>query len=186
MDMDTSGRSPKQAAVQDSAGARVPSIAFAADGCIIALWQKLLIVVWATAGTGPLVAELARISDGLHNVYPKMSSIHIIVEGAGMPTEDARRGLSLLGSRFAERLACVATLIEAGGFWASAMRALVVSLQAVDRRPYKTRTFATRRELAAWVSPIHTAEVGEPCDAVELEAALAWVCAQPQARLNRA
>ena len=183
-------RMPKRAA-QDPApvaskGAAEPapahSVFYETERCVMAMYQNLSVIVWDTQATIPLVEHLEALSTQISRAHSEgISAIHVILDGAPMPTPEARQRLGALALRYAEELACIATVIAGDGFWASAMRGLITSLQWLERRPFKARTFATIDEVASWLPPLHAERTGIQIDPAQL----LHVMASVRARITR-
>lgn len=152
-----------------------PWIGFEASGIVMGFWKNISFALWAKQGTVELIGELARVSYEYRERNPgaKVSSVHLILNQAGMPDGDTRSALTNLSEEYIDTLTYVGTMIEGTGFWASAMRGLVTSLLLVSpRRAYKTHICATTHELANWLADPHVRATGVPIDAGEFEAVL--------------
>ena len=87
------------------------------------LWQNVTIIVWQAQATGPAVARLTAASLPVAASHAEgISSVHIIRQGVGMPTQEARLGLVESATQVGDRLACVGVVLLGAGFWASALR----------------------------------------------------------------
>jgi hypothetical protein len=160
------------------------TINHAADGYIIAGWLNVSIVIWGKQATVPMVAELAKASDAFVPLHPKISSIQMILNGAPIPGAEARAALEALTEHQLDRLACIAMLIEGTGFWASAMRGFLTSMQLVQRHRFgvKTMTCATPSQVAKWLPAPHREKTGVALDESELAKVLAELLEHPAAR----
>lgn len=156
-----------------------PTITFAADGCVMGYVQNVLITIWAGQQTVPLIGHFGTLAEILTARYPKTSAAHVLLPTASMPTGEARKALEELSDRYESRVACVATMITGSGFWPSAMRGLVTSLQVVQRKPFKANTFATVGPLAVWLDAQNEAETAVSCGAITLEKALSSMLKHP-------
>jgi hypothetical protein len=156
------------------------SITYAADGCVMGSWKNVSIVVWGTPATMPLVSELNKLSEMIIAAHPKVSTIQMIVQGAGVPDSETRAAIDKLIESYASNMTCNAMLIEGSGFWASAMRGFLTSLQLLQRHrvPLKMKTCATVREIAAWLPAAHSS-TGVMLDADELTRVLASFLEHP-------
>jgi hypothetical protein len=157
-----------------------PVIFYESQGCVIAGWKNISIGIWATDVTVALVAELDKLVAELVRAYPiGGSAIHLVADSISLPSAPARAALAALTARYAERLVCMATVLAGSGFWASAMRGFLTGLQVLERRPFKSHTFATIGEAAAWVAVPHTHATHVMIDAQELERVLLSLIARP-------
>jgi hypothetical protein len=133
-----------------------PVIVHDVSGCVMAVWRNSLIVIWGSAGTIPLAVRLDELSSSLVQEYPEgFSSLHFIVNGAGLPDAAAREELKKVAARYAKHIACLGTVIDGSGFWASAIRSFFTSLLLFSRLPYKAHFAASIPELAEWVVGPH-------------------------------
>jgi hypothetical protein len=148
--------------------------------CAFGLWQNLLIAVWEKAGTGDTVRALVRVGDGVTGTY---SAIHVVHDGAGLPTPEGRAALVDLLKQRTGRVACVAVVLLGHGFWASALQSLVTSIQLlVPKAVAKLRIFETLDEATAWLAVEHGELTGVAFDAVELGAVLKDATARESTR----
>lgn len=156
------------------------SISYAADGCVMAVWKNISIVVWGTQATLPLVDELAKVSDKVLAVHPKVSSIQIIRNTAAIPDSETRAALEKVVEKYYERMHCVALVVEGAGFWASAMRGFETGLLLLQRHRenVSTKTFATSAEVGKWLCPKQQ-EQGVSIDGEELGRVLAELSVHP-------
>jgi hypothetical protein len=176
------GRSSLKAApIAALDGQRVdrPTVVYAQDGCVMAHWKGISLVIWGTAATLPLVDELTRLAESVASMYPRGSSVHLVINGAGPPTREARAALWGLSKRAESRHVCTAACVEGNGFWASLIRSLVTSLDLVTGRRLKLRAFTDIEALADWLMPIHAEALGLDLSAADLVQALSWLRAHP-------
>lgn len=145
----------------------------------MAHWYGISIVVWGTSATLPLVSELSRLGEIIARSYPRGSSVHLVVNGAGPPTREARAALWKLTHRAESRLVCTAAWVEGQGFRAGLIRSLMTSLDLVTGHRLKLRAFTDLDQLAAWVLPMHNLALGLELSPAELVRALGWLRAQP-------
>ena len=163
----------------------LPTIAFAADGCVLGHWRAITLGVWGVQADAALVGELDKLSLRMATKYPRLSGVHLILNNTPLPRPEARAAFNALTERYANQLAGVATMLEGGGFWASALRGFITSLHVIGGRRFKFKTHGSIREVAEWLAPIHSADTGDPIDPVELENVLAWMLDQPSVRGHR-
>jgi hypothetical protein len=162
--------------------AELPTITFAADGCVMGYWRDLSLAVWATQATMPLVNELTKLADMLEAKYGLTSTVHLIVDNAPVPGNEARTALDALTKRYQEKLQCVVTMVEATGFMASAMRSFLTGLHVLARRAYKNKVAADVHEAATWLAANHRPHLADALDADEVEAVMQWMLAQARMR----
>jgi hypothetical protein len=126
-------------------------------GFIITEWKNVSIVVWGTQATIPLVKKLRETGESLIGRHPEgISAVHIIANGVPLPDSATRAELNRLTDAFAENLACIATVLEGSGFWASAMHSFVTGIQWVSsRRPFKSKIGSTLADAAGFLPTPH-------------------------------
>ena len=138
------------------------------DGCVLAVWQDISIGIWGNSATLPLILELEKVRNRISVQYPKTSSIHVLVNDAGIPNPDARKKLEEITAESEARLIGVATVVIGHGFRVSAMRGLLTSLHWLQQRSYSARVCGSIREATTWLAPLHSAG-SVPTDPVALE-----------------
>jgi hypothetical protein len=147
------------------------------------LWHNVVIAVWLgpmTVESIPVIEQGCRVRGETH---PEgVSTIHILVPGgSGLPTSEARSELGRIAREYGPQSPMNGVVIPGGGFWASAMRGVVTALSLLSPRN-KLRMFATLRELASWLPPLHEQHTGTAVDPAELlsalEQAYALTCAR--------
>lgn len=166
--------------------AELPIITFAGEGCVMGHWHGVMSSVWATRSTLELVVELEKLLVAASESYPKISSVHLITSSFSLPPADVRAKLGELTQRYGDRLACSATMLAGTGFWASAIRGAVTSIQVLDLHRRRQRVFADLEELANWVAPTHNAATGSAITPQGLRHALAWMLERPNVCGGRA
>jgi hypothetical protein len=141
-------------------------------------WKNVSIAVWATQATAALLCELEKLEDSMIASKSRTSVVHLVVKGASLPGAEARARLMDMQQRYAANIVCAAVLLQGSGFWASALRSLITSMQMIERSHFEYRTFAEVAEVAEWVATLQQAENAEAIDARELQQALRWMLAQ--------
>jgi hypothetical protein len=135
--------------------------------------HNVFIAYWSAQGTGLLIEKLGRALAAFVAQHPEgISTVHVIPAGLPLATAEAREALSVLMKRHGAALACAGTVIEGSGFWASATRGVVVSLQLLAPTSLAMRTCARVSELMAWMPKQHAQRTGITLDARELERAI--------------
>jgi hypothetical protein len=155
------------------ADATITQLIERAPGRLFVAHGNLLIVIWTAQGTGPLIDELARVTAAFSRNHPEgFSSVHVITKGLPLATSEARDRLIALIRRYGNQLACVGTVLEGSGFWASATRSFIVGLQIVTPISFKMQIYASAREVAAWLPEPHARRTGVSLDSEEIERAI--------------
>lgn len=145
-------------------------------GFFFASHQNVLIASWTAQGTGPLIAELAKALGSFIAQHPSgVSNLHIIAAGLPLANAEARDALAALMTAHEGAIACVGTVLDGTGFWASATRGLIMSVQLMAPNTYAVRTCANDAELVGWLPKVHAQRTGINLEAQALERALAEV-----------
>jgi hypothetical protein len=147
----------------------------------IASWKNVLIVRWESAANSSAVERLAKVSKALAaaQLQTRRSNIHIIADGAGLPTPTARAGFIQLMKEHGDRLACVAIVVGGTGFLASAMRSLMTGMRLLAPRSFNYRLHGSTDEVVEWLPAEHLARTGEELDSRQLGRVLAlWANAE--------
>jgi hypothetical protein len=136
---------------------------------VLARWKNVAIAVWGTQGTLPHVRQLERFSDELIADSPKgISAVHVVVNAAPLPDSTTRAEMNRLTDKYAKSLACMATVVEGSGFWASAMHSFITSIHWVARRPFKVRISSTIADGTSWMPTPHWERTGTRLAGAEL------------------
>jgi hypothetical protein len=72
---------------------------------------------------------------------------------APIPSGDVREASGRLMRELTPHLLAGATVIEGGGFWASAVRSFLTAVYFVAKQPCPTKAFARIDEAAQWLGP---------------------------------
>jgi hypothetical protein len=142
-------------------------------GYLFVAHRNVLIASWTAQGTGPLIAALGRALEAFVVEHPEgISSVHIIAAGLPLANAEAREALSGLMKKHDADLACAGTVLDGTGFWASATRSVIMSLQMLTPSSFAVRTCASDSELAAWMLKPHAQRTGIELNQQELERAM--------------
>lgn len=140
----------------------------------MAAYRNVLITSWTAQGTGELIAAMQRPLAEFIAQHPEgISNVHIIAAGLPLATSEARAALGVLMKKHDGDLACVGTVLEGTGFWASATRSMIMGLQLLASSSFPMRTFGSDAELTAWLPKPHAQRTGVALEATELERAMA-------------
>jgi hypothetical protein len=130
----------------------------------------VIVAVWSRQCTGPMAAALGDVTVGFSRAHPEgFSSVHVIGNNPPLPTSEARDTLIRETKRYSKDLACVGTVLEGSGFWASAVRSFIVGIRVVVPRTFEMQTYASIAELVAWLPPPHAKKTGVTLDPAEFE-----------------
>jgi hypothetical protein len=136
-------------------------------------WQNITIVVWPNQATGPTVLRFAKVIQSVVEAHPEgISNVQIILDGAGVPTSEARAGFIDLMKQYAKQVACVAVVLLGGGFWASAIRAAVTGISMIAPHTFPLRMHGSMAEVAKWLPVEHLKRTGVHLDPQKLTSVL--------------
>jgi len=143
-------------------------------GYVFSAHHNVLIACWTTQGTAPLIATFGRTLAAFVARHPGgVSAVHVIAAGLPLATAEAREALSALMKQHGGHLACVGTVLEGTGFWASATRGVIVGIQLVAPNSLSMRTCAKVSELVAWLPKPHAQRTGTALEPRQFEQAIA-------------
>jgi hypothetical protein len=158
-------------------------IGFEADGCVFGTWKNITFAVWGRGADLQLASEFSRLSAEVMARYERVSTAQVIVQGAAIPTPEARAEFDALALRSGAQMACAAVLLAGSGFWASAMRGFLTSLQLINRkRPFKAKSHTNVSELVDWLALEHTQITGVAITPELLRAQLRTLLDRPGVR----
>lgn len=118
---------------------------------------NLAINVWTAQPTGAAVRRLEELTVESRRSCPEgISSVHWLVAGVGLPTQEARAELRQLATRHGDHIACVGVVLNGEGFWASALRSALSGILLVGpKAQFPLRLYGTAEELADWLPGEH-------------------------------
>jgi hypothetical protein len=149
-------------------------------GYVFSAHHNVLFAFWTAQGTGQLIDAFRRAVGAFVPLHPEgFSSVHVVANGLPLATSEARDALAALMKQYAGNLACAGTVLEGTGFWASATRGVIVSLQLLAPNTFAVRTCASVAELVAWIPKPHALRTGVVLQANELEQAIAQARTAP-------
>lgn len=133
-------------------------------------WRNVVVVMWTGKATAEVTRTLGPITREilLRTRAHKLSYIHHVSNNLVMPDADAREVLLDLSREFVQETACVAVIIEGGGFWASAIRGFVTGIRVLAPRELNLRMHKGIAELLAWFPEEHARLTGVELDPQEL------------------
>jgi hypothetical protein len=138
-------------------------------GYLFAVYRNVFIALWSTQGTGPLVERMENVSEPHIAKHPEgFSSIQLVAKGTPLATSEARERLVAVIRKHASQFACIGTVLEGEGFWASATRSLILGMRLLVPRSFEMQTYESIDELASWLPPHHLKKTGVALDPVEL------------------
>jgi len=143
-------------------------------------WKNVLIAVWKSQATVPRVERFKRAIELMGERTPGYrSNVHVILEGAGLPTAKARDLFVALMKHHRDALACVAIVVSGTGFWASALRGAMTGLRALAPTSYGFHVAATIDNVVNWLPAVHELNTGVKLDPAELGDVLRYALSSP-------
>lgn len=138
------------------------------------LWQNVAITLWFGPATLESCVILERGCRKQAAEHPEgLSLVNIMIPGGrSMPGAEVRSELTRIMRDHTQHAAAVAVIIPGSGFWASALRSLVVALSMLRPRDMQLQIFGSAPPLVEWLLPLHAARTGVQLDAAELLSAL--------------
>lgn len=161
-------------------------LTFAAQGCVMGRSQDVAICVWATDVTPTLVEEYGKLLDHMATMHQLFSMIHIAPTARPLPSGEVRSAFARIADQHADRILLTAVMIVGGGFWASAVRSMITSVQVITRRKLNARVCGSTDEVLTWLAPEHSARTGQQLDVPQLRAAIEAVLDHPSVEGVRA
>jgi hypothetical protein len=148
-------------------------VLYQTEGCLFGSFQNVIVAIWKTQATGPLAAKLGELAGAFSKAHPEgFSSVQVISNSPPLPTGEAREKLIAMTRLHSATVACIGTVLEGSGFWASAVRSFIVGIRLVVPRTFEMQTYASIPELARWLAAPHAARTGVTLDPREVERAL--------------
>lgn len=124
-------------------------------------WNNITVMVWLALPDATDVARLIKMGEGrAAEQSAKLSDVHLVPHKVGLPDAEARDALLRASRSGARHLAAVGVWLAGAGFWASAVRGFVTSLNVVLKAPFELRMFGDQKDLAEWLAPLHTERTG--------------------------
>lgn len=117
---------------------------------------NLFVNVWSGALTVARLDALHRCECELRKRHPEGFAIASVV--ASMPTEllkleePARKRADAISKEMTPHTVALADVVLGGGFWAAAVRSIMVGVNLVTRPAYPKRSFDTLGTAAAWLT----------------------------------
>lgn len=139
------------------------------DAMRLGRFKNLIICAWSGEASAAAVHKLLDIMKHLHRDSNEVRSyIHMLPDQVPLPEAQAREGLSYLMSHYEPYIACVAVVIAGTGFWASAMRSMVLGLRMLVRTPFEFRMESSAEAVLSWLPDEHAKRTGVRITAHEL------------------
>jgi hypothetical protein len=132
-------------------------------------WKNLFIGVWESQATLSAVERMVKASESVRERHATgHSTIHIVAQGAALPTAEVRAHLVRALNDRAEQIACVSVVVGGTGFWTSALRSFVTGLRWLAPRSFDFRLSGSVQEVARWLPVEHNKRTGIDIDSKRL------------------
>ena len=136
---------------------------------VFGCWKNVLIAIWKSQATAPNVERFKRAIELMTERTPGYrSNVHVIVEGAALPTAEARAALVALMNRGRDALASVVIVVDGTGFWSSALRSAMTGLRTLAPNSFGFHVAATVDDVVDWLPADHELRTGVKLDPARL------------------
>jgi hypothetical protein len=136
-------------------------------------WENLTIILWATNATGPAVERLAKATWQAIDACPQgISAVHIVANGAALPTAEARAAFVQVIADVGDHLACAAVVLEGSGFWAATLRSVITGIRMLSPGKFPMKFHESIEEVPRWLPKEHFKLTGTRISAQALSNAL--------------
>jgi len=125
-----------------------------------------MLVKWEREADGESVGCLEELVRQFQGRHPdgRQSGVHIIAEGVGLPTAEARTRLMSLIKRGSEHFGAVGIVILGTGFVASAVRSFLTGLRLIAPRSFDFRLHGRSADVLKWFPAAHARHTGQTID----------------------
>jgi hypothetical protein len=149
-------------------------------------WHNVVIVAWLGRPTAAATRELGTISGRIlgEHADQKLSYVHMVPMAVHLPDSETRTALLDITRAYGQHTACVGVIVRGSGFWASALRSVVTSVQVVAPRTVEIRIHAEIAELLSWFPAEHAQRTGVTLNSAELMRSLSEARAWQQAAVR--
>ncbi|WP_437808179.1 hypothetical protein [Sorangium sp. So ce1078] len=126
------------------------------DAYVVATWRRLMLLVWRGQASVVGVERSRALFRPWAERQPGGAAFLIVVprQRTGPPDEETRAAMQRAASAPGGSLKGMATLVEAEGFIAASVRAIMMRLQARGTQGPAPNVFRTPAEAAAWAAAV--------------------------------
>jgi hypothetical protein len=141
-------------------------------GFLFASYHNVVVAIWTGSATLSAVERLTKAAAPVRASTGRGSSVHLIFDSAGLPTEEARAGFVKLSEKSAESIACLGIVVAGTGFWASALRSAMTGIHQQRTGSFDYRLLGSIDELVEWLPAAHDRGTGVALEPKSLRAAI--------------
>jgi hypothetical protein len=134
-----------------------------------ATWNEIMFVKWEQAAEVESVARLEKLVQDFRSRHPtgRLSGVHLIADGVGLPTPEARTRLMALIKEGSAHFGAVAIVVGGTGFVASAVRSFLTGLRLIAPRSFDFRLHGRTFEVMKWFPAAHEQRTGQTIDVAQ-------------------
>jgi hypothetical protein len=130
-------------------------VLFSATDLAVGHWKNVCLVVWRAKPTLASAQELERQYRHLAKLHPRgFLSVGVIEAGVANPGDAERKAISSAMDAVQNELLGAAAVLEATGFAAAALRAVLATMSLLTRSRFPRRFTASVAEAAMWAAPL--------------------------------
>lgn len=144
--------------------------------------QDVVVIVWGIDVTPALIDEYAKLLTYVATTQRRYSIVHIAPTLKNLPGGEMRAAFAAIAEQHVNHVLLTAVLIVGSGFWSSAVRGVITSVQVLLRRKLNTKVCGSIDEVVSWLALEHSSLTGKPLDSMQLRAAIAFMVDQPSVR----
>ena len=119
---------------------------------LITAFDRVIFAAWSAVPSNDAMA--ARMLDASHREAERQGKVALLValsHGAPMPSDTVRNTIQVEMRKLDPFLICGATVIDKAGFRASALRAVVSTMQLISRPKHPEKVFASAAEAVHFI-----------------------------------
>jgi hypothetical protein len=132
-------------------------------------WKNVTILAWAAQAGATAIARLRGALARVVGAHPgARSTVSLIGEGLPLPTPEARAAIIDLINENAQDIACIAVVVQGGGFSSSALFSGHTDIRSKSTRSYEMGLLGSIDQLMGWLPGPHLQRTGVSLDPIEL------------------
>jgi hypothetical protein len=137
-------------------------------------WKNITILTWVAPATGAATKRVAEATMQVAGACREgFSNIHLLRQGIGLPTAEARHDFAEMMNRHSQELACIAIALLGSGFWASALQGAITGIRMLNpKRSSVMRIHDSIDGVADWLPQEHLKYTGVAIQSGELHSAM--------------